>query len=82
MSRKTKLILWFWLGIVLALAPILGTLPTVIGMVTAFGRLNQPAQPAMLDQSVRLGLLLTMAGLLACPIGIVIAVVAAIRLRS
>lgn len=82
MSRKAKLIVWLVVGIVLTLAPILGTLPTVVAMVASFRRVAEdgPPRPDIVDEGIGLGLWLTAAGLLVCPIGILIAVVAAIKL--
>lgn len=82
LQRKTKLKMLLVLGIVLALGPILGTLPTVIGMVAAFRHLDLPGWRTVLEESVRLGMWLTLAGLVTCPIGIVVVAVAAIRLRK
>lgn len=66
----------------MGLGPILGTLPTVIGMVAAFRHLDLPGGQTVFDESVRLGLWLTLAGLVTCLIGIAVVVVAAIRLRK
>ncbi|HUY90642.1 MAG TPA: MotA/TolQ/ExbB proton channel family protein [Pirellulales bacterium] len=82
MSRKTILTAWLVAGIVLALGPVLGTLPTMLGMVTAFRDLDQGGpQAADLEGSVRLGMWLTIAGLLVCPVGIMIVVVSAMKLQ-
>lgn len=81
MSPRTKLVAWFVLGIVMALAPFLGTLPTVIGMVIAFNNPEQGGRETeLLKESIDIGLLLTWAGISVCPAGIAIAVVSAVKL--
>jgi len=82
MKRKTKLIIWLVVGIILALGPIWGLVGTVVGMILAFGHLQQSAsgEPEMLANDIGLALYTTVAGLIACPIGIIIVVVSAIML--
>ena len=81
MKRKTKLILWLFAGIILALGPIWGMIWTVVGMILAFGNLGQPQpQAEALASNISLALYATAAGWIACPIGIVIIIVSAIKL--
>lgn len=81
MKRKTKLILWLVAGIILALGPIWGVIGTVVGMILAFGNLGQPQpQAEALASNISLALYATAAGWIACPIGIVITIVSAIKL--
>ncbi len=82
MGQKTKLTIWLIVGIVLALGPVWGTVGTVIGMLTAFGHL-QPEAPATaetLANSISMALYTTIAGWVACPIGIATIIVSAIKL--
>ncbi len=81
MKRKTKLIAWLVVGIILALGPIWGMLGTVIGMVLTFDHLGH-AEPQVdaIANGISLALYTTFAGWVVCPIGIVIIVVSAIRL--
>lgn len=81
MKRKTKLIVWLVVGIILALGPIWGMIGTIVGMILAFGNLahSQP-QPEVLAGNISLALYTTVAGWIACPIGIVIIIVSAIKL--
>jgi biopolymer transport protein ExbB/TolQ len=77
----------YFLGIVLALAPIFAGLPTVVRMVSDFNQIAATGQPPPLDreeiaESVLLDLRLTAGGLLVCPVGIAIVIVARIRLRK
>lgn len=81
MKRKTKLIIWLVAGIILALGPIWGMIGTIVGMVLAFGNLAQSQpQPEVLAGNISLALYTTAAGWIACPIGIVIIIVSAIKL--
>lgn len=81
LNRKATLTAWLVVGIVLALGPILGTLPSAIGMAATFRNLDQGgAQEAIFEESVRVGMWLTIAGLLVCPVGIAIVVVSAVKL--
>jgi hypothetical protein len=81
MNRKKKLICWLGAGIVLAAGPVWGVIGTVIGMVLAFVNLAQSQpQPEGLADNIRFVLYATMAGWVACPIGIVIVIVAVIKL--
>jgi biopolymer transport protein ExbB/TolQ len=76
-----KLIVGLIVGIVLALGPIWGMIGTVVGMVFAFGTLaQQQPQVEVLAGNMSLALFATVAGCIACPIGIVIIIVAAIKL--
>ena len=80
MSRNTRLTFWLVVGIVLALGPIFGTLPTVIGMIASFNNLDEGgARGIILGKSISLGQWLTLAGLLLCPIGMAIIAVSAVR---
>ena len=81
MKRKSKLITWLVAGIVLALGPIWGMIGTVIGMLLAFSNLGQPElQAEALASNISFALYTTAAGWIACPIGIVIIIVSAIKL--
>ena len=81
MKRKSKLITWLVGGIILALGPIWGMIGTVVGMVMAFGHLGQSEpQAEVLANDISLALYTTAAGWIACPIGIVIIIVSAIKL--
>lgn len=80
-KRKTKLIVWLVAGIILALGPIWGMIGTVVGMVLAFVNLGQPEpQAEALASNISLALYTTAAGWIACPIGIVVIIVSAIKL--
>ena len=83
MKRKTKLITWLIGGIILALGPIWGLIGTIVGMVLACGNLAQ-AEPEVevLAGNISLALYTTAAGMIACPVGIVIVVIAAIKLSK
>ena len=82
MKRKTKLIIWLVVGIILALGPIWGLVGTVVGMILAFGHIQQGSsgEPEILANEIGLALYTTAAGLIACPIGIIMVVVSAIML--
>lgn len=81
LSRKTKLTAWLVLGIIMALGPILGTLPTAIGMAMTFRNLDQGGRQAeIFDRSIEIGTWSTLAGFAACPVGIAIAIVSAVKL--
>jgi len=82
MKRKTKLIIWLVVGIILALGPIWGMVGTVVGMVMAFGHIQQggTAEPEVLANDMGIALITTAAGWIVCPIGIVIIIVSAIKL--
>ena len=80
MKQKTKLTVWLVVGIILALGPIWGMVGTVIGMVMAFGHMQQGGT-AELANDISIALYTTAAGYIACPIGIVIIIVAAIKLN-
>lgn len=83
MDRKKNLVCWLGAGVVLATGPIWGVIGTAIGMVLAFVTLAQPQpQPAGLADNIRFVLYATMAGWVACPIGIVIVIVAVIKLSQ
>jgi len=84
MKRNTKLIIWLVVGIILALGPIWGLLGTVVGMILAFGhlQLGTNGEPEILANDIGLALYTTVAGLIACPIGIIIVVVSAIMLGT
>ena len=81
MKRKTKQIICLVVGIVLALGPIWGIIGTVVGMVLAFDTLaQQQPQAEALASNISLALCTTAAGWIACPIGIVVVIVSAIKL--
>ena len=81
MKRKTKLITWLVVGIVLALGPIWGMIGTVVGMVLAFATLAQPQpQAEALVSNISLALYTAAAGWIACPIGIVVIIISALKL--
>jgi biopolymer transport protein ExbB/TolQ len=82
-ERKTKLIIGLVMGILLALGPVWGVIGTVVGMVRAFVTLGQSdPQAGALAGDIGRTLYLTAAGWIACPIGIVLIVVCAIKLGS
>jgi biopolymer transport protein ExbB/TolQ len=72
---------WLVLGVFLVLGPLWGTLGTVVGMVRSFNAIagSQSPRPEQLAADISTALYATMAGLVVCPIGIVIIVVYAIR---
>lgn len=81
MKRETKLITWLVAGIVFSLGPIWGMIGTVIGMLLAFGNLGQQEpQAEALASNISIALYTTAAGWIACPIGIVIIIVSAIKI--
>ncbi|MBI2438021.1 MAG: MotA/TolQ/ExbB proton channel family protein [Lentisphaerae bacterium] len=81
MKRKTKLIIWLVVGIILALGPIWGMIGTVLGMLFALGHLSQPQpQAEVLASNISLALYATAAGWIASPIGIVTIIISAIKL--
>ena len=80
--------IWAWralfvLGILLALAPIFGLLMTAFGMVSAFEQIaasqGQP-QPKDLAAGIQHATVPAAIGFLACPVGIVVTIVSAIKL--
>lgn len=78
-----KLIVGLVVGIVLALGPIWGMIGTVVGMVLAFDNLaQQQPQVDVLAGNISLALFATVVGWIACPIGIVIIIVAAFKLAK
>ncbi len=83
MKRKSKLITWLVGGVILALGPIWGWLGTVLGMVMAFSRLAQ-GEPEVeaLAHDISFALYTTVAGLIACPIGIAIIIITVIKLTT
>ena len=67
MKRKTKLIIWLVVGIILALGAIWGMLGTVVGMVLAFGHLGEAeSQPEVLANDISVALYTTAAGWVTC----------------
>jgi ABC-type sulfate transport system permease subunit len=80
MDRKTKLTVWLALGIALTLTPIMGTVPGILAQVTAFRHLDEAGARAVFDEGIHVSVWLTLAGLVVCPVGIVIVVVSAIKL--
>jgi biopolymer transport protein ExbB/TolQ len=83
MKRKSKLVTWLVGGVILALGPLWGWLGTVVGMVMAFGRLAQ-GEPEVeaLARDISFALYTTVAGLVACPIGIAVIIVTVIKLTK
>lgn len=82
MNPKTKLTIWLVLGILLAVGPLWGMLGTVVGMLMAFGELSQGApEPSTLAGDISIALYTTAAGWIACPIGLVVSIVATFKLR-
>jgi len=83
MKQKNKLISWLVGGILLALGPMWGMIGTVVGMVLAFGHLAESEpQTEVLANDISLALYTTAAGLVICPIGIVIIVITTIKLNK
>ncbi len=84
MKRKTKLIIWLVIGVILSLGPIWGIVGTVVGMIMTFARIQQGgmAEPEVLANDVSITLITTAAGFLMCPVGIVIIIVSAIKLGN
>jgi biopolymer transport protein ExbB len=83
MKQKNKLIAWLVGGILLALGPIWGMIGTVVGMVLAFGHLAESEpQTEVLANDISLALYTTAAGLVICPIGIVIIIITTIKLNK
>ena len=80
MDRKSKLIAWLVVGILMALSPFLGAIPGIVAQVATFRHLDEPGARAVFDEGIRVSVWLTLAGFIACPIGIVIVVISAIRL--
>jgi biopolymer transport protein ExbB/TolQ len=83
LSQKRSLVIsGLVIGSILALGPVWGLLGTVFGMSRAFRQLagSGISDPRVLSASVGEALNLTMAGLLACPIGLALIVVCAIAL--
>lgn len=81
MKRKSKLIIGLVVGILLALGPVWGVIGTMVGMVRAFVTLGQSdPQAGALAGDIGRALYITAAGWIACPIGIVVIVVSAIKL--
>ena len=70
-------------GVLLVLGPVWGLVGTVLGMTQAFGRLAQGApQPEDLASDISLSLYSTAAGYIVWPIGVVLVVVAAIKISK
>lgn len=83
MKRKTKLIVSLVIGIILALGPFWGMIGTVAGMIAAFNSLgHQPSQPDALATNISLALYATLAGWLACPVGLTITIISGIKLNK
>ena len=82
MKRKTRLIAWLISGGVLALGPIWGMIGTIVGMISAFQKIGQETvgNPEALASDISLAMYTTAAGWIACPIGIAIIIVSAIKL--
>jgi biopolymer transport protein ExbB/TolQ len=81
MKRKTTLITWLAGGVILALGPFWGLIGTILGMILAFQNLaDGNPEVGVLADNISLALYTTAAGLVACPIGITIVVVSAIKL--
>jgi hypothetical protein len=81
MNRKAKLTVWLVVGVAMALGPIIGTLPGIIGMVMTFRHLDEGGwQAEIFDESIDVSVWLILAGLVVCPIGIVVAVISAVKL--
>lgn len=81
MKPKTKLITWLIAGIVLLLGPVWGMVLTFVGMLIAFAKMSGTQPPAEgLAGEMSLALYGTLLGWIACPIGLVIVVIAAIKL--
>ena len=70
----------FVLGILLALAPIFATLPTIAGMVSSYSVAQENPRPEDLSAAIHLSLVLTAIGLSICPVGIALAIVSTIKL--
>jgi len=74
--RKLRIV-----GIILASGPIWGVVGNVVALVLVFWNLRQPQpQVAALAHNISLALYTTVAGVIACPIGIAIIVVSSSKL--
>lgn len=81
MKRKTKLNCWLGVGILLALGPLWGIIGTVLGMILSFGALSQsPGSAETLSSNISFAMLTTVAGLILCPVGVVLIVISLIKL--
>lgn len=77
MKQKTKLVVWRVIGVIFALGPIWGMAGTALAMTSAFRHLagSGSTNPEVLASDICFALCTTVAGWLACPIGIAILVV-------
>ena len=75
--KRAFLIAGIFIGIILMLGPLWGLLGTVIGMREAFISLGQQGigDPSHVSKSIGGVLVSSVAGLVACPIGVVLLVV-------
>jgi biopolymer transport protein ExbB/TolQ len=82
MKRKTRLIAWLVAGVVLAMGPLWGLIGTVVAMLLAFGRIYEGDEPQAeaLAGDVSLAIYTSAVGWIVCPVGLVIVIVAALRL--
>lgn len=83
MKTKTKFKALLGLGILLALGPFWGLLGTMVGMVRAFGRMDESGmgKPELLAGDIGVALHSTAIGLIMCPFGIACIVIACIFLN-
>ena len=71
------------IGIVFALGPLWGVIGTVLGMTQAFGHLAESEpQAEALASDISLALYTTAGGHIMCPIGIILIVIAAIKMSK
>ncbi len=83
MTRKSKLIIWLVVGIILCLGPIWGAVGTVVGMMLTFAQLAATQSDAeTVANGVSVALLTTVIGWVLCPIGIGTVIVSAIKLSK
>ncbi len=80
---KRNLTIWLIIGIILALGPIWGIIGHVVGMILCFINLSQSTPDVeSLAMNISLALYITVIGVIACPIGIAIAIISGIKLSK
>ena len=84
MKSKKAYVVMLVIGILLALGPVWGFVGTVLGITRAFSHLAElgSASNDVLAEDISLALYTTAAGLIMCPIGIVLIVIAAIKMSK
>ena len=80
--KRSYLITGIVIGTILALGPLWGMLGTMFGMMHAFTVLggNGVSDPRALSDSIGVTLFATVAGVIACPIGLALLVTCIVRL--